>query len=407
MLDSVLRIIESPVTGILLSLLLGAIAVGGKFSQAAANFLLFVMWVVGSLSIMRIRLDPRLLAAGVLFLAAFCFVVSYWIQPPKSVAATQTADSGSSSSLPTSKTDTKQKAVSPSQSQQSHGSGNPQQQQQNNSGGTNVQQQSSGNGSPNITQVGPCNVAQVGHDNVATVNCAPPSGTELAKFGAGTVVQIVNDAMGAAPTPIATGFWLSDKGYIATCLHSLNGGSEIGAFVPMPPLLGKQMTVSSGGMTTAVKPIAVDKEADVAIMQVVASPFQRQMHGFAFAQRVDDKGAGVGKPEITQEQYWVPAVASDLAQSGDEVIKVGFAYDHLPVVNYDFGHIKRIGTDSSAQKKSFRFYTSLPFKESDCGAPLINNAKTVIGMLRGSDDSANSVATPVSYVMDLLKSIGN
>lgn len=87
MFDNFLGFVESPVAAILLCLLLGAIAVSGKFSQVAANVLLLAMWIVGSLSIVRMKSDPRLLSAGVLFLAAFCCFISYWIQPPKSEAA--------------------------------------------------------------------------------------------------------------------------------------------------------------------------------------------------------------------------------------------------------------------------------------------------------------------------------
>jgi Trypsin-like peptidase domain len=304
----------------------------------------------------------------------------------------------------------KQQNDSQSQSQSSRGIGNTQQQQKN-SGGNNTQQQSSGSNSPNITQIGPCNVAQTGSNNTATVNCAPPSGTELAKFGAGTAVQLVTDADSSPHSSfnaIATGFWLNNKGYIATCLHSLHG-HDIGAFVPMPPLLGQNLTVAAGGMTTGVEPIVLDKETDVAILHVVQSPFERSMHGFAGVQKLDDQGHNVGAPEVTQEQYWVPAIASDLAQSGDEIIRVAFIQQHeMPVVSYDFGHITRMGVDSALANtnKSYRIYTSIPFKDSNCGAPIINNAKTVIGMVHGSDGTS-SVAIPSSYVLDVLKTIGN
>jgi hypothetical protein len=300
-----------------------------------------------------------------------------------------------------------QSAKPSKQTQANSGNHNTQQQQQqHNSGGTNTQQQSSGNNSPNITQLGPCSVAQTGNNDIATVNCAPPSGTELAKFGAGTVVQvgIVGDpASHHSFDPIATGFWLNNKGYIATCLHSLRG-RDIGAFVPMPPLLGRNLTVASGGMTTRLEQIVSDQETDLAIVHVIGSPFERSMHMFAQAQKLDEQGRDVGKPEISEEQYWVPAMASDLAQSGDDVIRVTFIQqDGMPVVNYDFGHITRMGVASTmgSTKKSYRIYASVPFKDSDCGAPIINNAKTVIGMVGGSD-GASSIAIPSSYILDVL-----
>jgi hypothetical protein len=264
-------------------------------------------------------------------------------------------------------------------------------------------------GTDNITQIpAPCSVAQVGNNNTATVNCAPPSGTELAKFGAGTLVQIVNGIDSGSSNPIATGFWINNKGYIATCLHSLRG-FDVRAFVPMPPLLGQNLTVVSGGGATGVEPVISDKETDIAILHVIRSPFERSMHGLAVVQQLDEQGHNVGKPEATQEQYWVPAIASDLAQSGDDVMRVAFIQqDGMPVVNYDFGHITRMGVDSSSgsTNKSYRLYTSVPFKDSDCGAPIINNAKTVIGMVRGSDGKS-SVAIPSSYILDVLKTIKN
>ena len=282
-------------------------------------------------------------------------------------------------------------------------------QEQHNSGGTNVEQQNSGNDSPNVTQIGPCNIAQIGNNNTATVNCAPPSGTELAKFGAGTVVQLVSNADSRGSfNPIATGFWLNNKGYIATCVRSLEGRTRIGAFVPMPPLLGQNLTVGSGGITTGLEPVVVDREADIAILHVIQNPFDRSMHGIAMAQQLDDNGHPLGQPEATQEQYWVPAITSDLAQSGDEIIRVAFTQqDGMPVVNHDFGHITRMGVDfsSGATKKSHRIYTSVPFKDSDCGAPIINNAKTVIGMVLGSDGKF-SIAIPAIYILDALKTAG-
>lgn len=250
-----------------------------------------------------------------------------------------------------------------------------------------------------ITQtVAPCGLAIVGNKNVATVNCAPPSGTELAQFGSGTAVQIVRDA-NSSPVAIATGFWLNKNGYIATCLHSLSG-NPIAAQVPMPPLLGQTLTVASGTITTGLQLIISDSDSDIAILHVLSSPFERSMHGMAFAQKLDDKGHPVGDPETTKEQYWVPAVADTLAHDGDEVIRVGFIQqDAMPVANYQFGHIVRMGVDTTSTKKSYRIFTSFQYKDSDCGAPIINNAKTVVGIMHG----ANGEGIPSTYIVELLK----
>jgi hypothetical protein len=256
-----------------------------------------------------------------------------------------------------------------------------------------------GNNSPNISQIGPCNLAQTGDHNTATVNCGPPSGAELAKFSSGTSVQIVTRTLNQSPIAIATGFWLNKKGYIATCLHSLQGVG-ISAQVPIPPLLGNALTVASGALTTGLQPIISDPKSDVAIMHVIGSPFERSMHVVAMAQGLDNNGQPLGAPEITQEQYWVPVLADVLAHDGDDIIEVSFIQDHaMPLARYDFGHIVRMGVNSTSSEDSYRIFTSFQYKDSDCGAPVINNAKTVVGMMHGP----NGEAIPSTYILNLLK----
>lgn len=150
--------------------------------------------------------------------------------------------------------------------------------------------------------------------------------------------------------------------------------------------------------------MAQDSDSDVAILHVFDSPFERSMHMFAVAEDTE-----TGKTEESTEKYWVPVMATDLATNGDEIVKIGFSSDSVPTINYDFGHISRVGADTSRERKVFRFHMSLPFKESDCGAPIINNAKTVIGMVHGVDtDTSTSPepresAIPSQYVLEALK----
>jgi hypothetical protein len=256
--------------------------------------------------------------------------------------------------------------------------------------------------SGNITvKVAPCGIAQVGNKNRATVNCAPPSGAELAKFGAGIVVQIEGNTS-SSETPIATGFWLNKKGYVATCFHSLVGKTDLGATVPIPPKLGTSFTLESGGLTTGVEMIASDADTDVAIIHVLNSPFERSMHGIASLQKLDAQGRAQGQPEVTTEQYWVPTLAKVLAHDGDEIIKIGLIQqDDSPVVAYDFGHIARMGVDASHPKASHRIVTSFSYKDSDCGAPVMNNANTVVGMMHGP----NGEAIPSTYIFKLLDKV--
>jgi hypothetical protein len=232
---------------------------------------------------------------------------------------------------------------------------------------------------------------------------------ELADFGTGIAIQIVEEtpvSPNKAPEhrPLATGFWVSTKGYAVTCAKSISGHqNRLVAAVPMPPLLGQNMIVAGGGMFTRAELVATDEQSGLALLRVYLSPFERQMHSVALA-----KNLKTGKVENSVERYWVPKIATIMAQSGDEVVRIGFTSDSLPVISPDFGHINRANVDTSKSQESFRLYTSLPFKESNCGAPIINDAKEVVGVIGGVDPMSPYVqprefAVPAKYVLDLLK----
>ncbi len=85
-----LEILMHPLTAIVLCLLLGAIAVSGKFSQHAANIMLTIAWIVGALAVTRSGLkDPRLIIAGVCAIGLIVCLISWWIKPPEHRAEPQ------------------------------------------------------------------------------------------------------------------------------------------------------------------------------------------------------------------------------------------------------------------------------------------------------------------------------
>lgn len=75
-------ILIHPLTALVVCIVLGAIAVSGKFSQHAANVFLFIAAVVGGIGIVRSGLkDPRLITMFVCGLIIVVCGVSYWVKP--------------------------------------------------------------------------------------------------------------------------------------------------------------------------------------------------------------------------------------------------------------------------------------------------------------------------------------
>lgn len=79
-----MEFLAHPLTAIVLCLILGAIAVSGKFSQHAANFLLALAWGIGVFAVMQSGAkDWRLLGAGICALTTVGLLLSWWVRPPK------------------------------------------------------------------------------------------------------------------------------------------------------------------------------------------------------------------------------------------------------------------------------------------------------------------------------------
>jgi hypothetical protein len=88
MIELIMGILIHPLTALVVCIVLGAIAVSGKFSQHAANVFLAIAAVVGGIGIVRSGLkDPRLITMFVCGLIIVVCGVSYWVKPHAKDAA--------------------------------------------------------------------------------------------------------------------------------------------------------------------------------------------------------------------------------------------------------------------------------------------------------------------------------
>lgn len=83
-MSGIMGFLESPLFALAVTLLLGVLAVSGKFSQNAAQIMLVGVWFIGSLAIIRTGMhDLRPITGLILILAGLCFLVSFWVRPEK------------------------------------------------------------------------------------------------------------------------------------------------------------------------------------------------------------------------------------------------------------------------------------------------------------------------------------
>jgi len=192
-----------------------------------------------------------------------------------------------------------------------------------------------------------------------------------------------------------TAFWVHHRGFAATCSASIHNriGQRIAAIVPFPLLAGEMMEVNGGAMITEARIQAQDGKG-VVILSVENDPFSRQMHMFSSA-----KDSKSGKTESQKERYSVPLLARTLANVGDNVFMVGIEPGVLPTFSTREGHILRVGgTDDG-----IRIFTTIPYKPTYCGAPVLDKATAVIGMVVGKSGDGETEVAPVRSIVSLLK----
>ena len=134
------------------------------------------------------------------------------------------------------------------------------------------------------------------------------------------------------------------------------------------------MTVVGGSFRSGAVLLGVDEDHDLALLKVPLSPFQRDMHAFAKAE-----GAKTGVVEMTSEKYWVPILDREMPSTGREVLLVGVSLGDAGLSS-ECGRVTRLGVDFETKGGPLRIYTSLPYQELYCGAPVAIDSKHVVGM---------------------------
>jgi len=194
---------------------------------------------------------------------------------------------------------------------------------------------------------------------------------------------------------LGTGFWVNTNGAFLTCVQPrllrLKAGSFVltnwDVFIIFPPELKRG--IASVIIISEANPMIWDKVRYTMLAFVAPNfnPFTRKTY----------EGRSVVK-------YNIPVISKTEPNVGDliyipvaERVKEGVAPSMVE------GHIERIGVDVSIPTLEARFYTSILFKPSYLGAPVLNESEEVIGVV--GNYQPNIAVIPTTHIIELLDSI--
>jgi trypsin-like peptidase len=223
---------------------------------------------------------------------------------------------------------------------------------------------------------------------------------ELADLGSRVVVQIVVPAEISLDggtikhySAIATGFWISDKGYVLTCLDAVRDHRDLYVAAPLQQPLSQHILTMNSFFYDPSPVIWKDEKSNLAVLRNIHTAFDKKNYG--------DTGIVVAN------------FADKLSQPGENIDRVGFDSRHSPVteeINVDsaFGIVVRPGIDFGGNS-TYALFLSVPFSTTGCGAPVMNSKGRVVGMVEREDLSdgsqVHSKAIPSIYIIDLLKHV--
>ena len=201
-----------------------------------------------------------------------------------------------------------------------------------------------------------------------------------------------------------SGFWLDDKGLVATCWHVVkdNPKATIQVLSPVDQIIdfSKHLYTASNWQIFPAKVVAHDELNDIALLQAEGGPFGEQTF------------MRMGGVSLKARQK-AATLNPNLPQAGAQIVLAGFP----------LGQPYLIVQRGTVAAHAFNLPDWPPFtvkilvttvsNHGNSGAPIFDEQAEVVGVLEGEDRAPNlpyertgiSVAIPAWYVADLIKKV--
>lgn len=204
---------------------------------------------------------------------------------------------------------------------------------------------------------------------------------EMSRFASGIVAAIssgetVNVPLGTPPnfdkSYLATGFFVRDDWRLATCVNAISGTHN-----PAVVVAGQQHG-AFGAVT-------------VGSQSILAS-----IYGIVIL-KLDMPGS------MDPKQTWIPALADRPPEVGERVFVYGAENGGLvPSFSTIEGQVVRIAVGSPVSPALIALST-IPFRPSFCGAPVLDERMHVVGMMTGANESGESEVVLSQHIIEELR----
>jgi len=223
----------------------------------------------------------------------------------------------------------------------------------------------------------------------------------------GVIVQIVAPTTGK----IGSGFWVTDKGYVATCWHVVQDSPNAKFVVrtAVDPLfdLKKSNVVNANWQTFSADLVAQDEENDLAVLKVASNPF-RQPPPVVIKLNDVHLSAHFERAALTER----------LPEAGEKVFLAGYPLGQpYPVVQQ--GSVASVAYDLPTFGSRVKILLSIVANHGNSGGPVIDDKGKVVGILEAGlpstlpnimdpavAQSGIAVVVPSYFLVRLLNSKG-
>jgi len=230
---------------------------------------------------------------------------------------------------------------------------------------------------------------------------------QIAKELRGEIVQIVVP-LGNGKTSIGSGFWVDQRGYVATCWHVVKDNAMAiltvqSAIDPLFDLKNNNM-IFSNWETFPAKVVAKDEINDLALLKIDGNPFGQ--HKFIPIK--------IGNTTLTAH-YKQSNLKTDLPEPGEKILLAGYPLGRpYPVVQE--GTIASVAHSLPEFGPTLKILISTVANPGNSGGPVIDSNGKVIGTLQGGlpsreghdpaqAQSGIAVVVPAHFLLQLMNSV--